>query len=597
MRELIFGFLYDTKTKILLVNRIVSLVSALTAFFLLVYELGFPISIGLNNKLRVLIDVLFGLFALTYFIRVLYSLNIWEYIKSTWIEFLFMCSIVITGINRFFFDVQIIVSLFTWLGFAKYGRLYTLVISAFLLYLVLLEFVKLSSLLNRAVLKPATTFILSFVVLIAIGSSLLMLPEMTVEKGIAPYEALFTSVSASCVTGLSVVNISEFYSRKGQVVIMLLMQLGGIGIVSFTTFFATFLKRGVGFRHQRIIQDFLNTDSLYNAKGLLRQVVFITLFIEIGASVLIFFSWGDQVEFTTFWHKVFYSLFHGISAFCNGGFSLFTDGLYESPIRFSYLLHVVIGLTIFMGSVGFSSIQDVFSIKNLRHRLENPWVDWKLSTRISVYMSLFLLLLGMILFTITEYYNTLSGKSTFEVLVLSFFQSVTTRTAGFNTLPTSAFSNATLLFMTFLMFIGASSGSTGGGIKTSTFLLILTFSWRTIQGQNKINIGSRSIGPVLIAKASAIFVFAVAFNVLMVFILTITDYKISVINLLFEQISAFTTTGLSTGITTDLSMVGQSILMLSMFVGRIGSLTLLLALSNKTGKTNYAYPKAHLFIG
>ena len=566
-------------------------------FFLLIYQLGFPIPDSLYHDIRRITDVLFGMFAVTYFMRVIYSLQMWTYIKSTWLEFLFMLSIVITGINRVFFDHQIIVELFTSMGFAKYGKLYTFVISCFLLYLVLLEFVKLSDLLNRIALKPALTFVFSFIILISLGTLVLMLPEMITQEGIYSYEALFTAVSASCVTGLSIVDISEFYTRKGQFVIMLLMQVGGIGIVSFTTFFATFLKKGVGFRHQRIIQDFLNTESLYNAKGLLRQVVLITLFIEFCAAVAIFFTWGDEIRFDTIWHKIFYSVFHSVSAFCNGGFSLFSNSLYESPIRQSYFLHVVIGVTIILGSIGFSTLQDVFSIKNLRNRFENPWVDWKLSTKISVYGALILVFVGMVLFIITEYYNVLEGKSAFEMIIISFFQSVTTRTAGFNSIDIGLLSNATLFFMTFLMFIGASSGSTGGGIKVSTFMIILHSSWETIRGKHQIDLGSRTISGELLSKAYSIFVFSVAYNLVMIFILTITDYQVDLQQLIFEQVSAFSTAGLSTGITADLSTMGQSILMFSMFIGRVGSLTLLLALSSKVISCNYTYPKAHLFIG
>lgn len=598
MRELLLSFLYDTKTKGLFINKIVSVICAIASLTLIIYQLGFAHEASFLIFLRRSIDLLFGTFALTYFVRVAYSLKPIEFMKGTWIEFLIMCSIIITGINRLFFDIQIMVEIFNFLGFTRYGKLYHVIISSFLFYLILLEFVKLSDILNSIALKPATTFILSFLFLIGIGTGLLMLPELSTQEGSANFmSAFFTSVSASCVTGLSIVDISSYFTTKGQLVIMFLMQLGGIGIVSFTTFFATFMKKGVGIRHQLIIQDFLSTESLYNTKGLLRQVVIITLFIELVATGVIFFSWGNDIHFDSFLRKLYYSAFHAVSAFCNGGFSLFTNSLYEAPIRLSYLLHVTIGITILFGSMGFSAIQDIFSIKKLRLRLEKPWLDWKMSTKISVYSTIGLVCLGMILFILTEYYNTLHNKSSFEILIISFFQSVTTRTAGFNSIDFSQISNATMIFMIVLMFIGASSGSTGGGIKTSTFLLISLSSITTIKGEKKLNFWNRSISTELISKAFSIFLFAASYNLVMIFILSITDYEKNIMSLIFEQISAFSTTGLSTGITSDMSITGQGILILSMFIGRIGTLTLLLALSNKKRAEKYSYPNAHLFIG
>jgi trk system potassium uptake protein len=598
MRETIFSFLYDTKEKALLINKFFSVLCICVSLFLIIYQFGFPLSQDQLYTVRQVIDVLFGAFAFTYFVRLIYHLDAIDYIKSTKNEFIIMCLIVITILNRLTFDYQIVVQFCEAYGLPKYGRIYHIVVSLFLLYLLGSEFVKLSDILNQIAIKPASTFIYSFVFLILGGAGLLMLPEFTSHKGSAPFLiALFTSTSASCVTGLSVVDISAYFTLKGQLVVMLLMQFGGIGIVSFTTFFASFLKKGMGFRHQLVIQDFLSAESLFNTKSMLRQVVLISLLIEAIASVLIFYSWGDKMHFTNLAQKIYYSVFHAISAFNNGGFSLFTNGLYESPIRTSYLLHVVIAFTIIFGSLGFSPIQDIFSISNLRNRMRNPWVEWKVSTKISVYVTLALIIGGTLLFMLTEYYNVLWGKTGFEKLVISFFQSVTTRTAGFNTVDFSQLSNASLILLVFLMFIGASSGSTGGGVKTSTFLLITLSSWATIKNRKKLTLWNRTITQELIGRAFSIFVFAATFNLFMIFVLSISEYKLDIIDVVFEQISAFSTTGLSTGITASMSVFGKGCLIFSMFLGRVGTLTLLLALSNKHLSNNYSYPNAHIFIG
>jgi potassium uptake TrkH family protein len=427
---------------------------------------------------------------------------------------------------------------------------------------------------------------------------MLMLPEMTVNgEGASFSDAFFTSVSASCVTGLIVVDTATYFTHKGHLVIMILMQLGGIGIVSFAMFFTTFTKSSFGIKNQAIIQDFLSTDSLHSAKGLLRQVIIITVLIELMAATLLFFTWGDQIHFVSYQEKVFFSVFHGISAFCNAGFSLFSDGLYQDVVRHSYIMHIIIATTIIVGSLGFSTIQDLFSPKLLRERMDKPWKDWKLGTKISVFTSFGLIVIGMIVFGFTEWNNSLSGLTNFEKMVTMFFQSVTTRTAGFNTVDFSKLMVPTIIFMLFLMFIGASSGSTGGGIKTSTFLLILKSSIAAISGRKEVELGKRHIPNELLFKAMSIFVFAATYNLLMIFLLSISDGDKPILNLVFEQVSAFGTVGLSTGITASLSVAGKWMIITSMFIGRIGTLTLALALSSKVKSNSYSYPNAHIMIG
>jgi trk system potassium uptake protein TrkH len=357
------------------------------------------------------------------------------------------------------------------------------------------------------------------------------------------------------------------------------------------------MKKGVGLKQQLIIQDYLASESLFSAKGLLRQVIGITLTIEVIASVFIFFSWGTHVHFDSLTQRIFYSAFHGVSAFCNAGFSLFSNGLYEENIRSSYLLHVVIGVTVIVGGLGFSAVQDLFSPKALQERLHRPWKDWKIGTKVAVHTSLLLIIIGMALFFLTEHNGVMKDMGAFESIVSAFFQSVTTRTAGFNTVDFSQLAVPTLIFMVFLMFVGASSGSTGGGIKTSTFLLIANSAIATIRGKKNVDLGKRSISTELLGKAYSIFVFACTFNLVMIFILSITEPGIPIINLVFEQVSAFATVGLSTGVTADLSLAGKIFIISSMFIGRIGTLTLALALSTRVSSNSFKYPSAHIMIG
>lgn len=598
MRETLNDLLYDSKSAVLKTIKGITFLSSLIAMGLVIYDNGYHLTPEQSHSVSIGMNIIFSVFSLGYFTRLLYSFNRLDFIKLTWIEGIFMTMVAISETTVLLFDVDIVASIFKSIDFRNFRHGYSIFITIMMLYLVGFEFVKVSKFLSSLTIKPATTFIISFVVLIAIGTGLLMLPQMTtVTRGASFMTAFFTSVSASCVTGLIVQDTATFFTYKGHLVIMFLIQFGGIGIVSFATFFALFLKNGVGLKQQLIIQDFLSTDSLSSAKTLLSRVVLITLSIEAISAILIFFTWGSKVQFESLGMKIFHSIFHAISAFCNAGFSLYSNGLYEMEIRGSVLLHVVIGLTVVMGGLGFSVIEDVFSPTALRERLEKPWKDWKLGTKVAIHTSLVLIIIGMVLYLLLEQNNTLQGMSTLEKIVASFFQSVSTRTAGFNTVDFTQLTNPTLVFMIFLMFIGASSGSTGGGIKTSTFLLISISSIATIRGKKNIDLGKRSISTELLSKAFSIFVFAASFNLLMIFLLTITESHLDILKIVFEQVSAFATVGLSAGITAELSIYGKVLIIISMFVGRIGTLTLALALSSRVETTAYKYPTAHLMIG
>ncbi len=600
MIERLNEFLYDTKGIVLRIAKGVSIVSALLALTLIVYENGYHLSPEQSTEVHKGMDAIFTMFCLVYFVRLLYSFDRLDFLKHTWFEGVIVASIVYVGLSRLIFGHYPLQAFFQNVDYDHYRHHYWVFVTLSMLYLVGIEFVRVSRYLNSLALKPAGTFILSFIVLIGIGTGLLMLPQMTTGAGGADFlTALFTSTSASCVTGLSVVDVSTYFTFKGKLVLLLLIQFGGIGIVSFATFFAMFMKDGVGLKQQVILQDFLSSESLSSAKALLRKIVFMTLTIEAISTVLIFFTWGREMVFGGFWQRVFFSVFHAVSAFCNAGFSLFSDGLYQQEIRHSLLLHVVIALTIIMGSLGFSTVEDLFSPRMLRERMEKPWKDWKLSTKVSLFMTMILVFVGMGVFYFLERAEggTLSEVEDMRAIVGAFFQSVTTRTAGFNTVNFSALRAPTLIFMIFLMFVGASSGSTGGGIKTSTFLLILTSALATIRGKKNMEMGNRSIPQEMLGKAFSIFVFAAVYILTIIFILSITESNLDIVSVTFEAVSAFSTTGLSTGITNELSVQGKSIIILSMFIGRIGTLTLALALSSRVVSTNYKYPSAHLMIG
>jgi len=570
----------------------------LTASVLLLYVFGFETEREDLRQVFLGLDIVLVIYFLTFLVRILYSFRRGEFIKSHLLELVLVGIIFINVLSNNFFDDFLIQFFKEQLDFKNYEAAYLAIITFYFLVLISYEAVKAATLLSSLQAKPARTFIYSFILLILFGTGLLMLPAMTIKNGSMPFmDALFTAVSASCVTGLIVVDTATYFTTKGQLVIMILFQLGGLGIISFASFFATFMRSGVGIKQQLMLRDFLISESLFSAKGLLRQIVAITVIIESISFLLIFFTWGPEVQFSSLGQKIFFSAFHAVSAFCNAGFSLFTNGLYEAGVGSSYVLHIIVALTLIMGGLGFSAIQDLFAIKNLRNRFNNPWKDWSLSTKIAVYTSIVLLVGGTLVFFLLESSGTLKDKNFMEGLIASFFQSATARTAGFNTVDIGALKTPTLILMMVLMFIGASSGSVGGGIKTSTFYLLITSVFATIRGRLKIEIGKKFIAKELLFKALSIFFFAALLNLIALFLLTITDSNIAFTELLFEQISAFGTVGLSTGITAELSTAGRTIIILSMFIGRVGTLTFALALSSRKSNKGYKYPKAHLMVG
>ena len=598
IREKINLALYDSKDGVLKLFKIGSFLFATFILSLLIYQFGFNPSQETKDWILIAIKASFIFYILKYFIDILYSYEPLTLIRNSWFEGTLLLLILINAISPLFFEL----SLLNWIGnqleLFHLENFYILFIQFYFFILVGVELGKASTQISFLKMSPPRLLILSFILLILVGTGLLMMPEMTAEVHSMPFfDALFTSISASCVTGLIVVDTATYFTQKGHIILMLLIQLGGLNIISFATLFAIFSKKGLGIKHQTILQENFSSESLLSGKGLLRKIFLFSFLMEMFGMILLYFTWNPQLKFPHVEEQFFYSLFHSVSAFNNAGFSLFTDGLHEHIIQNSYSMHLVLAGLIFFGAVGFPVIEDLFNIERIKKTLKTPWLGLKLSTRISFYTSLILIAFGMLMFYFLEQQNTLNGISLEGQLITSFFQSMTTRTAGFNTVDFSLIGTPMLIIFIFLMFIGASPGSTGGGIKTSTFTLIIFSAINTIRGQKRIEIGKRTISPELLHKAFSIFLFSASAIFLAIFILSITDGEKGIMPIAFEAVSAFSTVGLSTGITANLSFVGKLVIMICMFVGRIGTLTLAFALSSKMKSHNYEYPKAHLMVG
>lgn len=610
VRERINIILYDSKEQVLFFMKLLSLVVSLVAIGALVYYYGYPQTEDTRLFILNLIKASFSFYVLHYFIKILYNFSPLSFLKKTWFEALIILFLIAEGISYNTFDTLIINTIFQHIGIQNASTYTALFIQTYLLVIVLLEISKSSTLIPNIKVHPSTLFILSFLIIIICGTAFLMMPEMsTASGGLNFVDALFMSTSATCVTGLATVDLATLdpaaihFTFKGHFVILGLIKLGGLNIIAFGSFLALASKFGVGVRQHDIIEDFVNKDSIVSAKGMFRKVIFWSISVEIVGSLLMYIFWNPTIPFTSTGDKLFYSIFHSVSAFNNAGLSTFPGGFFNDYLKFNYGIHIISSFLIFFGALGLMAMFDMFDYKRLRERMKKPWVNYSFNTKIALYFSFALFAIGVVVFYILEKDNTLKGHSFFGAIVTSIMQSVTTRSAGFNTVDIKSLTIPAILFMIILMFIGASSSSTGGGIKTSTFAILWASVRSTIKGSKHVELFKRTIGLDLVNRAFSVFLFFSLGIAIGIFLLSITEWKIlaqegrSILDLVFEEFSAFGTVGLSTGITQDLSLGGKTIIILSMFIGRVGTLTVAFMFGRKLISRNYKYPRGHTMVG
>lgn len=454
---------------------------------------------------------------------------------------------------------------------------------------------------NKQYLNPAQLFITSFIFIILAGTALLMLPNAT-YSGISFLDALFTSTSAVCVTGLVVVDTGTFFTRFGQTIIILLIQAGGIGIMTFTSYFGFFFKGSTSYQNRLMIQDMNNSDKIAEVFSTLKKIIIVTFLIEVIGAVIIFLSISKQSHALTGGH-LFFSIFHSVSGFCNAGFSTLTNSLYEDGFRFNYLLHMSIAGLFILGGLGFPIIFNAFTyLKHLaldkifsKQVMYSPWIIG-INARIVVITTMCLLAAGTLLFYMLEYNNTLAEHGTFGKIVTAFFGAATPRTAGFNTVDTSALHFYTIMIILLLMWIGASPGSTGGGVKTSTFAIAVLNFISIAKGKDRIEIFKREISPVSVRRAFAILSLSIIVIGISIVLLSHFDGEKGLLPIAFESFSAFSTVGLSLGITGELSDPGKIVIIFTMFIGRVSMLTILVAIMRRVVNLKYKYPTEDVLI-
>jgi potassium uptake TrkH family protein len=597
-REWVNLRIYNSKNPVVKGMRYLSVPISIAAVAALILFHGFKLEPDDQAWVDWTLKGTIGFYIFKYLLEFFYSFSPAEYLKESKWEGLLMLYMIVNIISINVLNIELMSTIGGLFGFEQLDQFFMVVVQVYFLLFIALEIGKASSLLAQLRISPPGMLVTSFLLLGALGTGLLLLPEMTTSgQGLSLLDASFTTISAICVTGLSTFDISSILSFKGQFVLMILIQLGGLNFISFASLLALFSRNGMGLRYHSLLQASYSTESLESGMDLFKQVYKLTLMIELISAVLLYFSWG-ALPFENQGDRIFYSVFHSISAFNNAGFSLFPAGLMDPGVVHSYGLHLVIAFTLIFGGLGFSPLREIFGLKQIRARKLQPWKHISVNTRMAFGSATGLLLLGTGVFWILELPGTLRCMDWIGQLVSSFFHSATARTAGFNTLDFGAMALPTLLFFIFLMFIGGNSGSTAGGIKTSTFALVFLSALSTIRGENKVELMKTTVPLELLRRAFSVFLFSISLIFISVIALSMTDAQYGLARLLFEEVSAFCTVGLSTGITSSLSPAGKIILMISMFVGRVGTVTLAFALS-KTRKESatYRYPDAQIEVG
>jgi trk system potassium uptake protein len=440
---------------------------------------------------------------------------------------------------------------------------------------------------NLVSLHPAQILVIGFGSLILWGTLLFMLPIATYEKGrgLSFIDALFEATSAVCVTGLAVVDTGTTFTLFGEIVLLCLIQIGGWGFMTTGIFMFIILGKKIGLKERLLLQDSLNVFSLAGVVNLVKRIILITFIVELIGAITLAIRWSFEMPLGK---AIYYGIFHSISAFNNAGFGLEPDNL--SKWVGDPTVNIMVTLLFITGGIGFTVILDVFHKRSIR--------KLSLHSKVALLMSLILIIVGPLIILISEYRNpaTIGNLPFGDKLWASYFQGVVTRTAGFNTIDIGAMNLSSLVFMMALMFIGASSGSTGGGIKVTTFAIIIFAFWAVVTNRNDVNIFKRRISWELVNKSLSIVVAAIFFIFLIFFLLTFTE-NADMSKILFETISAFATVGLSANYTPDLSPFGRILITIMMFIGRLGPLTMAFALLNTKKEAKVRYAEEKILIG
>lgn len=529
-------------------------------------------------------------FGIYFYVRLALSTNRTEFLLYRWPEGIAGSLALLMGLDILLSDGDYLVSLLETFGLSGADGTLLIIVQVYLVFLVAIKIIQAVPGIISANTNPARLVLSSFISVIVTGMLLLMLPAATTDgAGLEFVDALFMSTSAVCVTGLIVVDTATHLTMFGQGVILVLIQLGGIGIITFATFLAMYLSSGVTLLGRDVLREVIAGEQISTIAKTIKHIVVLTLAIELIGFVGYYLSWSEAIPDTG--ERIWFSLFHAVSAFCNAGFSVYTNSLAD-PINATNLpLNITTMLLIIFGGLGFTTIWESWARMTGRSKSK----QFSIHSIIVFRMTAILIAVGTLLVLALEWNGLLASHTFGDKLLLSLFQSVTSRTAGFNTLDTGALSAGVTLIVIVLMSIGASPSSTAGGLKTTTIYVLFRSVIANVTGSDTIEISNRTVPSSVVFRALTS-VFLATFVLITGLILLTISEDFSFIDILFEQVSAFMTVGLSRGITGSLSDTGKFIITVSMFAGRVGMLTVAVAFAKKVLARNYKYPEESIMV-
>ena len=579
----------------------VTFLAALALIGGVVYEHGFIISEGAEADLGVLYRTVWGVFLVqtTMHIGLAYRETLKKYRTFTWVLNILLY---LTLIPVIFFEPESGALKYFWLFLNN--RIFQLIL------LLLLSLLRLSSgvigLLGKRT-NPSLILAGSFFLIICIGTGLLMLPRCTVD-GISWVNALFVSTSAVCVTGLVPVDVATTFTSLGQLVIIILIQIGGLGVMTLTCFFAMFFMGNTSVYNQLAVRDMISSDSLSSLLSTVIYILFFTLVIE-GAGMLVLFLSIHGTLGMTVQQEMVFAAFHSISAFCNAGFSTLSENL-GNPLVMQHhnLLYITISVLIILGGIGFPILVNFkhiagYHLKRLFYFIRTGKRDrqrirhlYNLNTKIVLLTTLILLTGGTIAILLFEWNGAFAGMSMPDKWVQAFFNATCPRTAGFTSIGLTSFSLQSLLLMLLLMFIGGAAQSNAGGVKVNAFAAALLSLFAVIRGKNRVEVFRRQLSVDSIRRSNATLVMYLMILFLGVFVLSVLEPHASLLALVFECTSALSTVGSSLGLTPALGEAGKLFVSLLMFIGRVGVITIVLGFVPPQKHTKYKYPDDNLII-
>lgn len=440
--------------------------------------------------------------------------------------------------------------------------------------------------------NPSAVMAISFLVIILIGSLLLIMPKCTIpEVNLSWIDSLFTATSAVCVTGLIPIDVASTFTFSGQLIIICLIQIGGLGVMTLTSFFALFFMGEISVNNSMVVKDLISSESLSSIWSTLKHIIVLTFSLEAAGAVLIWISIHNTLGLALD-DEFFFAVFHSVSAFCNAGFSNFAQGLGNPLIlNDNYLIFWVIALLVICGGIGYPVLMEVKNVISGRIRKVS---SFGINTRIVLLTTTILLALGTALLAIFEWNSSFAGRSTFWKLTQAFFNSASPRTAGFISLDLTGFCTQSVLVYMFLMWVGGASQSTAGGIKVNTLAVAVLNILAVMRGQSRVEIHNRELTRNSVHRANATITLSIFVLAIAILLTSIVDPNLSLKAVAFECISALGTVGSSLNATPLLTTAGKVIIILLMFFGRVGVLTIAASFVRPKGDPEYRLPKAEI---